>query len=48
MTEPVAFERLRAEKGWLDRSLSIVTEVQAGEGAGALLLATNIFLILGF
>jgi AAA family ATP:ADP antiporter len=48
VTEPVAFERLRAEKGWLDRSLSIVTEVQAGEGAGALLLATNIFLLLGF
>jgi len=32
----------------LDRALSLVTEVRSGEGMGALLLATNIFLLLAF
>jgi AAA family ATP:ADP antiporter len=35
-----------APKGPLDRALSIFADVRAGEGAGALLLAANIFLIL--
>ncbi len=33
-------------KGWLDRALSIFADVRAGEGAGALLLAANMFVIL--
>ena len=33
---------------WLDRSLSMVADVRAGEGAGALLLAANVFALLGF
>ena len=36
------------DKSWLDRSLSLFTEVRAGEGATALLLAANIFSILLF
>ena len=28
---------------WLDRSLSLITEVRAGEGTSALLLAANVF-----
>ncbi|MGH9784418.1 MAG: NTP/NDP exchange transporter, partial [Terriglobia bacterium] len=35
-----------SDKGWLDRSLSLFAPVQAGEGAGALLLAANVFLLL--
>jgi AAA family ATP:ADP antiporter len=31
------------EKSWLDRSLSLFTEVRAGEGGTALLLAANLF-----
>ena len=30
-------------KGWLDRTLSLLTDVRPGEGAGALLLAVNVF-----
>jgi hypothetical protein len=30
-------------KTWLDRALSVVTDVRAGEGFGALILAANIF-----
>ncbi|HEX5110129.1 MAG TPA: Npt1/Npt2 family nucleotide transporter [Vicinamibacterales bacterium] len=37
-----------ATESWLDRSLSLFTEVRAGEGATALLLAANIFCILLF
>jgi AAA family ATP:ADP antiporter len=33
------------EKNWLDRSLSVFTEVHAGEGLTALLLAANIFFL---
>lgn len=35
-------------KTWLDRLLSLVADVRAGEGAGALLLAANVFVLLGF
>jgi len=35
-------------KTWLDRTLSVFTEVRAGEGTSALLLAFNVFLLLGF
>jgi AAA family ATP:ADP antiporter len=35
-------------KSWLDRVLSVVTDVRAGEGVGALLLAANIFFLLAF
>lgn len=34
-------------KSLLDRALSIVADVRAGEGVGALLLATNLFMLLG-
>jgi AAA family ATP:ADP antiporter len=33
-------------KGWLDRLLSVAADVRAGEGAGALLLAANVFVLL--
>ncbi len=36
------------EKGLLDRTLSLFTEVHAGEGVGALLLAANVFYLLAF
>jgi len=36
----------QAEKGWLDRVLSVFAPVQSGEGASALLLAANVFLLL--
>jgi hypothetical protein len=35
-------------KGWLDRSLSVLGDVRAGEGTGALLLAANVFAVLAF
>jgi AAA family ATP:ADP antiporter len=35
------------EKSWLDRGLSLFTDVRAGEGLTALLLATNLFCLLG-
>ena len=36
----------RTGKSWLDRSLSIFADVRAGEGATALLMLANIFLLL--
>src|SRR6187431_2089932 len=39
-------ESARSEKGALERVLSIVTEVRAGEGATAVLLAVNVFVLL--
>ena len=42
--EPVAAE----ERTWVDRMLAPFSEVQAGEGITALLLAFNIFLLLTF
>jgi len=35
-------------KGLVDRGLSLFTDVRAGEGVGALLLATNVFYLLAF
>jgi AAA family ATP:ADP antiporter len=35
-------------KGLLDRALSLFTDVRAGEGVGALLLAANVFYLLAF
>ena len=32
--------------GWTDRTLSLFTQVEAGEGIGALLLAANVFFLL--
>jgi AAA family ATP:ADP antiporter len=37
-----------SQKNWLDRALSLFTDVRAGEGASALLLAANIFCLLAF
>jgi AAA family ATP:ADP antiporter len=36
------------QKGLVDRALSLFTDVRAGEGVGALLLATNVFYLLAF
>jgi AAA family ATP:ADP antiporter len=36
------------EKSWLDRALSVFTDVRAGEGVSALLLAANVFYLLAF
>jgi AAA family ATP:ADP antiporter len=36
------------QKSWLDRALSVITDVRAGEGVGALILAVNIFSVLTF
>jgi AAA family ATP:ADP antiporter len=36
----------REEKGWIDRLLSVFTEVRAGEGTTAVLMLLNIFLLL--
>lgn len=36
------------EKGLLDRTLSLFTDVRAGEGVSALLLAANVFYLLAF
>ena len=35
-----------SEKSWLDRALSLFTDVRAGEGATAVLMLVNIFLLL--
>jgi AAA family ATP:ADP antiporter len=35
-------------KTWLDRVLSVITDVRSGEGASALLLAVNVFFLLAF
>src|SRR5262245_14718605 len=36
------------EKTWLDRTLSVFTDVRAGESGSALLLANNVFFLLAF
>ncbi|MBI3050792.1 MAG: translocase [Acidobacteria bacterium] len=36
----------RQRKSWLDRALSVAADVRAGEAAGALLLAANVFALL--
>ena len=38
----------RARKSWLDRALGLFTDVRAGEGVTALLLAANVFYLLAF
>jgi len=48
MVPPSAVAPAAARPTLLDRSLSLVTEVRAGEGVSALLLATNIFFLLAF
>lgn len=42
------FDAPSPEKSWLDRALSLFTEVRAGEGIGALILAANVFYLLAF
>jgi len=37
----------REKDSWVDRVLNFFTRVNPGEGAGALLLASNIFVLLG-
>jgi hypothetical protein len=37
-----------SQKSWLDRALSLFTDVRAGEGPSALLLTANIFCLLAF
>ena len=44
-TRPAAAE---SEKSWLDRSLSLLGDVRAGEATGALMLAVNVFAVLAF
>src|SRR5206468_3063721 len=39
-------DHLMAEKSWLDRALSPFADVRAGEGATAVLMLVNIFLLL--
>jgi len=39
-------DRLMPEKSWLDRALSLFTDVRPGEGATAALMTANIFLLL--
>jgi AAA family ATP:ADP antiporter len=39
---------MEPRKSWLDRVLSLAADVRAGEGAGALLLAANVFALLAF
>ena len=36
------------QKNWLDRALSVITDVHPGEGGSALLLAVNVFFLLAF
>src|SRR5829696_196215 len=36
------------QKSWLERALSVVTDVHPGEGSSALLLAVNVFFLLAF
>jgi AAA family ATP:ADP antiporter len=37
-----------ARRGWLDRTLGLLADVRDGEGVSALLLAANVFAVLGF
>ena len=39
---------MERRKGWLDRALSVVADVRAGEGTMAVLLAANVFALLAF
>ena len=42
------YDALPFSRTWVDRTLSIFTEVRAGEGVTALLLAANVFCLLTF
>ena len=44
----MSIQTAAAEKSWLDRALSVFTEVRAGEGVSALLMAANVFYLLAF
>jgi AAA family ATP:ADP antiporter len=46
MTGGSSSKRVVPEKTWLDGWLGVFTEVRRGEGAGALLLAANVFCLL--
>ncbi len=46
MPGPDALETRRTEKSLLDRALSLFTDVRAGEGATAVLMLINIFVLL--
>src|SRR6476661_1638968 len=46
MPGPDALETRRTEKSLLDRALSLFTDVRAGEGATAVLMLVNVFLLL--
>jgi ATP:ADP antiporter, AAA family len=48
MAPPTQAAPAAGEKTWLDRALSLFTDVRAGEGASALLLAVNVFWLLAF
>jgi AAA family ATP:ADP antiporter len=48
MSPPTQAAPDAGEKTWLDRALSLFTDVHAGEGASALLLAVNVFWLLAF
>jgi AAA family ATP:ADP antiporter len=37
-----------SRRGWLDRTLGLLADVRDGEGVSALLLAANVFAVLGF
>ncbi|MEZ5351221.1 MAG: Npt1/Npt2 family nucleotide transporter [Bryobacteraceae bacterium] len=47
MSTAATFQPPAVPRGPLDRVLSLFSRVEAGEGAGALLLAANVFLLLG-
>jgi hypothetical protein len=46
MTAPTTAASATPAKSWLDRGLSVFTEVRAGEGLTATLMLVNIFLLL--
>lgn len=48
MTPPTASGAFPRDKSWLDRALSLFTDVHPGEGVSALLLAANVFYLLAF
>jgi AAA family ATP:ADP antiporter len=48
MAPPTQAASTAEEKSWLDRALSLFTDVHAGEGTSALLLAVNVFWLLAF
>src|SRR5262245_5855935 len=46
MNAPTMIEPRIEERGWLERVLSVLAPVRAGEGITALLLSANVFLLL--